>query len=178
MITDTDRTRLTPKQHRFAELVASGVDQSDAYRQAYHVKASTLPATVHRSAHDVASNPKVAAAIEKLRAENADAAQVSVSKVVAELMSTAQQARAAAQFSAAVNAYTSIARILGYLSPARGNTTVGGQHVHLHGEPTGNPDALRELLARMRSTPANQQSSALAMMRRELQSESLPSTDA
>ena len=165
-----DQSNLTPKQRRFAELVASGVDQSDAYRQAYNVKASSVPSTIHRSAHDVAGNPKVAAEIERLRTGNAAAVQISVEGLVRELIAVAEEARAfnPPQLSVAVNAYAGVARVLGYVKRANPTTTtVGGQHVHLHGEGGGNLDQLRELLARVRAAPAGQQESALAAVRRD-----------
>ena len=58
---------LTGKQAAFAMAVCSGLSLSDAYRRSY--AAGTMkPATVHREAHALARNPKVATSIEALRA--------------------------------------------------------------------------------------------------------------
>jgi len=58
---------LTGKQAAFAMAVCSGLSLSDAYRRSYAAGAMK-PATVHREAHALARNPKVATSIEALRA--------------------------------------------------------------------------------------------------------------
>ena len=45
--------KLTPKQERFAQLVAGGTNQSDAYRGAYNTS-RMKPATVNREAKALA----------------------------------------------------------------------------------------------------------------------------
>lgn len=58
---------LTGKQAAFAMAVCSGLSLSDAYRRSY-ATGTMKPATVHREAHALARNPKVATSIEALRA--------------------------------------------------------------------------------------------------------------
>jgi hypothetical protein len=58
---------LTPKREKFAQLVAQGFTQADAYRQT-HATTTTRQATVWNDAHMLASVPDVAARIEALQA--------------------------------------------------------------------------------------------------------------
>ena len=61
------RLKLTAKQETLCQLVAlEGLDQSEAYRQAYDVSLDTLPATVWSEASRLVANPKVAARIAEL----------------------------------------------------------------------------------------------------------------
>ena len=58
---------LTPKQEKFARLIAlEGLNQSDAYRQSYNA-GNMLRTTVNRKAHDLANNGKVTARVLELR---------------------------------------------------------------------------------------------------------------
>lgn len=56
---------LTSKQYRFAVLSFSGLDDSEAYRQAYGSDSERAG----QNAHDVARNPKVQAKVAELRAK-------------------------------------------------------------------------------------------------------------
>jgi hypothetical protein len=57
---------LTPKQTHFCRAVVSGCTMSDAYREAYNTS-NMKPATVHREAHTLKSNPKIATRVESLQ---------------------------------------------------------------------------------------------------------------
>ena len=59
---------LTAKQEAFAQAVAAGATQSDAYRQAYNVSPDTNPDTVCENASHLASNTNVAPRIQELKA--------------------------------------------------------------------------------------------------------------
>ena len=59
---------LTAKQERFAQLVASGLTQSDAYRQAYDALPDSLPDTTWSNASQLAHIPQVISRIEEIRA--------------------------------------------------------------------------------------------------------------
>lgn len=59
---------MTPKQERFAQAVADGMSQADAYRVAFDVKATTKPETVQQSASRLMASPKVAARVKELQA--------------------------------------------------------------------------------------------------------------
>ena len=78
--------KLTPKQEKFASLIAiEGLNQSEAYRQAYDVSPDSAPRTVWDDASQLAHNTEVAQRIAELRA--AAQAQMSASrqKIIEEL---------------------------------------------------------------------------------------------
>ena len=57
---------LTPKQHIFIDGILSGLNQSDAYREAYDVD-GMMPATIHNEAFKLMANPEIATSIEASR---------------------------------------------------------------------------------------------------------------
>lgn len=59
---------LTAKQEKFAQLVADGCTQAEAYRQAYDVGEDTKPETIWRKACEVMQNGKVSARVKELKA--------------------------------------------------------------------------------------------------------------
>lgn len=58
---------LTPKQEAFAQAVASGKNQSDAYRMAYRVREGTTAESINQSASRVMANVNVSSRVEELR---------------------------------------------------------------------------------------------------------------
>lgn len=56
--------KLTPKQERFAQLVAGGSSQADAYREAFNSKGKD--STVHSEASRLIKAPKVTARVDAL----------------------------------------------------------------------------------------------------------------
>ena len=56
--------KLTPKQERFAQLIAGGNDQSTAYREAFN--SNGKDSTVHSEASRLMKNPKVSARVERI----------------------------------------------------------------------------------------------------------------
>ena len=57
---------LTPKQHIFCDGILSGLNQSDAYREAYQVD-GMAPATIHNEASKLMASHEVTASIEASR---------------------------------------------------------------------------------------------------------------
>ena len=57
---------MTPKQIAFSRHVASGISLTDSYRRAYRT-AQMSAVTIHREAHRLMQNPKVATKVETLR---------------------------------------------------------------------------------------------------------------
>jgi phage terminase small subunit len=94
---------LTPKQERFAQLVASGENLSDAYRQAYDAS-GMKPASVNRSAKEVIDNPKIAARVEELRKPIVERAQITLETHLRDLMMLRNMAVKEKQISAAIAA--------------------------------------------------------------------------
>ncbi len=80
--------KLTGKQERFAQLVASGKTQADAYRLAYDASGSN-DATVADEAYHLTSHPEVAPRIAELQADYAAAAAITPTRVLSELAAIA-----------------------------------------------------------------------------------------
>jgi phage terminase small subunit len=59
---------LTVKQEAFCIAILNGTGWSDAYREAYDAE-NMAPATVHREAYALATNPKIAARLERAERE-------------------------------------------------------------------------------------------------------------
>jgi hypothetical protein len=57
---------LTGKQRHFAQCVAAGMTQSDAYREAYNVAASTKASSVHEKASHLMAESKIRARVDAL----------------------------------------------------------------------------------------------------------------
>lgn len=82
---------LTPKQERFAQVVASGKSQAEAYRTAYDVKPETRDDSVWVSASQLASDPKVSLRINELKQELAAKVLWTKEQSVAVLAKIAQE---------------------------------------------------------------------------------------
>lgn len=60
---------LTAKQEAFAQAIAAGKSQSDAYREAYPIALTWAPASVWEAASRLVKNSKVIARVEALKQE-------------------------------------------------------------------------------------------------------------
>ncbi len=60
---------LTPKQEAFAQAVAGGKTQADAYRSAYNVKPETSPGSVQNKASLLMKKGEVRVRVEELKAQ-------------------------------------------------------------------------------------------------------------
>ena len=58
---------LTPKQEKFAQCVADGMSQADAYRSAFNVRPTTKPETIQANASRLMSDSTVSARVAELR---------------------------------------------------------------------------------------------------------------
>lgn len=63
---------LTPKQEKFAQCVADGMSQADAYRTAFDVKPTTKPESVQQSASRLMADPKVSSRVDQLHKQLSD----------------------------------------------------------------------------------------------------------
>lgn len=59
--------KLTAKQEAFAQAIADGMTQADAYRAAFAVKPTTKPQSIWDSASKVMANPEVAHRVAELK---------------------------------------------------------------------------------------------------------------
>lgn len=64
--------KLTAKQESFAQAVADGMNQSDAYRAAYKVRPATKPESVNQNASRIMADVNVASRVKALQAELAN----------------------------------------------------------------------------------------------------------
>lgn len=95
---------LTPKQEAFAQAVASGKSQADAYRAAYNCKPETKPETVQQCASRIMADRKVAARVAEIRAPIVERARMTLEQHLEDLMALREAAKEARQFSAAIAA--------------------------------------------------------------------------
>lgn len=87
-LASTGKLKLTPKQQHFADLLAAGVSDSDAYRKAYDAE-NMAPATIQREAHALANHPKITTALADLRAVARQEAQIDARDLIAKLQGIA-----------------------------------------------------------------------------------------
>lgn len=59
---------LTAKQEAFAQAIADGMSQADAYRTAFDVKPTTKPETIHKRASELMADGEVAGRVTSLKA--------------------------------------------------------------------------------------------------------------
>lgn len=59
--------KLTPKQEKFAQCVADGMSQSEAYRNAFNVKSTTKPESIHQKASSLMADVKVRSRVDELK---------------------------------------------------------------------------------------------------------------
>lgn len=85
---------LTPKQEKFAQEVASGKSQADAYRAAFDC-ARSKPETVRRKASELMAHGNVSAMVEKLKEQLAEKALWTREDSVMILSGIARDAKAA-----------------------------------------------------------------------------------
>lgn len=95
---------ITPKQEAFAQAVASGKSQSDAYRAAYKVGAKTKPETVNQAASRIMADSNVAARVAELRKPIAEKAQMTLESHLRDLMMLRNMAVKEKQIGAAITA--------------------------------------------------------------------------
>jgi phage terminase small subunit len=94
---------LTAKQEAFAQAVASGMNQSDAYRSAYSA-GKMKDASINVNASKMAADAKVALRVAELRKPVADAAQVTLAGHLKRLSDLSDAAEREGKYSAAVAA--------------------------------------------------------------------------
>lgn len=80
---------LTPKQEAFATGVAAGLSQAEAYRQAFPNSLGWKDETVWKRASELAGNREVQGRIQELRDKAAEANEVTIERIVAEVVKIA-----------------------------------------------------------------------------------------
>lgn len=77
-------TKITPQQEAFAQAVASGMNQSEAYRKAYPKSQKWKDDSVHNRASALMRNAQVLARVSELQAESAEIAVLDGAKIMEE----------------------------------------------------------------------------------------------
>ena len=95
---------LSPQREKFAQAVASGMNQSDAYRAAYKVRNGTKLSSVNVNASKLMNDAKVAQRVAELRAPIVKNVQVTLENHLRDLMALRNLATKEKQMSAAINA--------------------------------------------------------------------------
>lgn len=95
---------LTAKQEAFAQAVASGMNQSDAYRQVYKVRAGTKPESINQAASRVMADIKVTSRVAELREPAVKNAQLTLETHLSDLQKLRNMAVKKEQYSAAISA--------------------------------------------------------------------------
>lgn len=94
---------LTPKREKFAQAVASGMNQSDAYRSAFDA-GGMKPATINVKASELMADGKVRGRVDELRAPAVEAVGITLESHLRDLLALRNLAAKKEQMSAAINA--------------------------------------------------------------------------
>jgi hypothetical protein len=103
---------LTPKREAFANAVAGGMTQADAYRHAFNA-GKTTDKSVHELASRLMADIKVASRVAELRKPIAEKAQMTLESHLEDLQSLRDMAVKGKQYSAAISAEVSRGRAAG-----------------------------------------------------------------
>lgn len=118
---------LTPKQERFAQEVASGKSQADAYRAAFNVKPDTKPSTCQANASRLMANTAIAARVAELQAAAAERVLWTMEDSLNVLATIAKGLDEDAKPSDKVNAVKAINAMIGLDAPSK--LSVNGEMV-------------------------------------------------
>ena len=97
-------SELTPKQESFALAVASGMTQSDAYREAFNVRPNTKTDSINQAASKLMADPKISSRVQELRKPVADKAMITLESHITRLQELAEIALENGQVAAAIKA--------------------------------------------------------------------------
>lgn len=104
---------LTPKQEKFAQGIASGLSQADAYRASYDCDNSS-DGCIYTEASLLMDNPNISQRIEHLQKPIAERVGRTLEQHIARLEELARGAEGVEQFSAAMKGEENIGKVLGY----------------------------------------------------------------
>jgi hypothetical protein len=105
---------LTPKQEKFAVLVAEGNTQAEAYRQSY--EATNMEDNwIYREASVLMDNPKVSQRVKEIQGKAAKSAEVTLEEIVQGIRDAAGIARTKKESNALTTAYMALAKVTGQI---------------------------------------------------------------
>ena len=124
---------LTPKQELFAQEVASGKTQADAYRSAFNVKPTTKPETTYKRACELMADGNISGRVAELRAAAAERVVWTMADSLDVLSTIAKGLDEDAKPSDKVNAVKAINAMIGLDAPSKLNVT-GNLVTHIQRE--------------------------------------------
>lgn len=95
---------LTPKQEKFAQCVAEGMSQADAYRSSYNCKPTTKSDTIINKASELMRNGYITARVDELRKPIIAKVGMTLESHLEDLNRLRNLAAKAGQYSAAISA--------------------------------------------------------------------------
>lgn len=104
---------LTPKQEKFAQCVASGMNQSDAYRAAYACEGMSDPA-IYVEACRLAQDPNVSLRVSELQKPIAEKVGITLESYISEMHEMKKLALSDGEYGPAVKAFENVGKVLGY----------------------------------------------------------------
>ena len=105
---------LTPKQEAFAQAVASGLTQSDAYRKAYTVRPTTKPESVNQKSSALMAEVNIRSRVMELRERGADNAVLTREAHLEELKRLKMIALSMEDIKAAISAEQLRGKVMGH----------------------------------------------------------------
>lgn len=111
--------KLTSKQEAFAQAIADGMTQADAYRAAFDVKPTTKPQSIWDSASKVMANPEVAHRVAELKEKLESKALWSREMSVKALVSSFKVAQAQNNASGMTGAIKELNAMHGFNAPQK-----------------------------------------------------------
>jgi hypothetical protein len=114
---------LTPKQERFAQEVASGKTQADAYRAAFDVKPTTKPETTYKRACELMADRNISGRVAELREAAAERIVWTMADSLDVLSTIAKGLDSDAKPSDKVNAVKAINAMIGLDAPSKLDVT-------------------------------------------------------
>jgi phage terminase small subunit len=94
---------LTPKQEKFAQGVASGMSQADAYRHAYNAE-KMKPETIQKRASELMSKGEISGRVRELQEEGAKIAVYTLAEHLSRLDKLSRGAESEGKYAEAVKA--------------------------------------------------------------------------
>ena len=104
---------ITPKREKFISNILAGMNQTDAYKDAYDVSSDCLPATVYTAAYDLMNNPEIKGSIQAARDSQRD---WTLARVVEEGERNLAGSREAQQWASANGALAFLGKITGVVT--------------------------------------------------------------
>ena len=104
---------LTSKQEKFAQCVASGMTQADAYRNSFDVRPTTKSESIIEKASFLMAQVNIKSRVAELRLPIVEKVGITLENHIARLQELSDKAEAAGQYSAAIKAEESRGKACG-----------------------------------------------------------------